>query len=115
MTERKQAIDACLTFPNVYEDYPFDDFNWTVMRHKGNKKAFAFIYRHNGQMKINVKAQPFLVEVWQRQYSAVTSGYHMNKRHWVTIVLDDTLPDDVILQLLSDSFELTKPTIRLPR
>ena len=44
MKTRKDVIDYCLTLKNVYEDYPFHDFNWTVMRHMDNKKMFAAIY-----------------------------------------------------------------------
>ena len=44
MDVRKQLIDYCLTLPGAYEDYPFDDFNWTVMRHGYNKKTFALIF-----------------------------------------------------------------------
>ena len=46
MKTRKEAIDYCLSLKNTYEDYPFHDFNWTVMRHKNNKKMFAAIYEH---------------------------------------------------------------------
>ena len=39
MWTRKDAIDYCLSLKNTYEDYPFHDYNWTIMRHKGNKKC----------------------------------------------------------------------------
>ena len=55
MTERKEAIACCLALKNVYEDYPFHDPNWSVMRHKENQKVFALIYERNGQIWINVK------------------------------------------------------------
>ncbi|MDD4690291.1 MAG: hypothetical protein PHE51_11185 [Eubacteriales bacterium] len=44
MNKREEAIEFCKTFEDVYEDYPFKDDNWTVMRHKKNKKSFAYIY-----------------------------------------------------------------------
>lgn len=49
MDVRKQLIDYCLTLPGAYEDYPFDDFNWTVMRHGYNKKTFALIFELDGK------------------------------------------------------------------
>ena len=58
MTERKEAIACCLALKNVYEDYPFHDPNWSVMRHKENQKVFALIYERNGQIWINVKCDP---------------------------------------------------------
>ena len=54
MTTREEAIGLCMELPGVYEDYPFDDGNWTVMRHGSNKKMFAAIYRHQGCMWMNV-------------------------------------------------------------
>ena len=55
MLTRKEAIAACMTLPDAYEDYPFDD-TWTVMRHQTNKKMFAAIYEREGRIWINVKA-----------------------------------------------------------
>ncbi len=54
---RKQIVDYCLTLPGAYEDYPFDDFNWTVMRHGYNKKAFALIFERMGHTWVNVKCE----------------------------------------------------------
>ena len=48
MRERREVIDYCLTFENVFEDYPFHDDNWCVMRHKKNKKVFAWIFDKDG-------------------------------------------------------------------
>lgn len=112
MTTRKEATEMCLQFPDVYEDYPFDDFNWTVMRHKGNKKTFAFIFEYRGQMRINVKVLPELGMVWRQEYAAVSAPYHVNKLHWIMITLDGTLSDDVIRGFLRDSFNLTKPKVK---
>ena len=98
----------CLTFPDVYEDYPFD-LNWTAMTHRSNRKTFAFVYRRNNALFINVKALPELGAVWRQQDPQnVTQGYHMNKLHWVTVALDGKLPYSVILRLLTDSYNLTK-------
>ena len=60
---RRELIDFCLTFPAAYEDYPFDDITdagaWTVMRHRSNKKSFAFIYERYGKLRINLKCDPY--------------------------------------------------------
>lgn len=45
MTTRQEAIAACLQLPDVYEDYPFDDFNWTAIRHRANQKIFGYDFR----------------------------------------------------------------------
>ena len=45
MKTKKDLITYCLTYKDVYEDYPFRDHEWTVIRHRGNKRVFAWIYR----------------------------------------------------------------------
>ena len=50
MRTRTDVIDLCLSFNDTYEDYPFHDFNWTIMRRKGNQKMFAAIYEHLGNI-----------------------------------------------------------------
>lgn len=111
MTTKKQLIDLCLSYGTTYEDYPFDD-NWTAMRHNGNHKVFAFIYQHNGAIRCNLKAEPFLIGEWCSQFSSIVPAYHMNKMHWISIILDDTVPDEIIAQFVDDSFNLTKPTVK---
>lgn len=93
MKTRKDVIDYCLTLKNVYEDYPFHDFNWTVMRHMDNKKMFAAIYKHMGCIWINVKCDPNLTYMWRDAFRSVVPAYHMNKYHWNSIMLDGTVPD----------------------
>ena len=104
MMTRQEAVAACLEFPFAYEDHPFDDHNWTVMRHQGNKKIFAAIFQREGRMWINVKAEPLAGDFWRRTYPAVVPAYHMNKTHWISIILDGTMTDQEILRLIQDSF-----------
>ncbi len=107
MRERKEAIEFCLGFNGTYEDYPFHDFNWTVMRHKDNKKLFAAIYEHNGDIWVNVKCDPNLTYMWRSSFESVVPAYHMNKEHWNSIILDGSVPDEDIKLMISDSYELT--------
>ena len=55
METKSDLITYCLTYKDVYEDYPFRDHEWTVIRHRGNKRVFAWIYRREGQVCINLK------------------------------------------------------------
>ena len=64
MTTRQEAIAACLQLPDVYEDYPFDDFNWTAIRHRANQKIFALIFERENHIWINVKAQPMAADLF---------------------------------------------------
>lgn len=109
MTTRREAIDACLTLPGSYEDYPFDDPNWTVMRHGSNHKSFAMIYDRDGALWMNVKAEPMAVILWQQVFAAVRPAYHMNKEHWVSILLDGSMASGEVMRLVEDSYRLTLP------
>lgn len=107
MRERKEVIEFCLGLNGTYEDYPFHDFNWTVMRHKDNKKMFAAIYEHKGNIWINVKCDPNLTYMRRNSFESVIPAYHMNKEHWNSIILDGSVPDDDIKAMISDSYDLT--------
>ncbi len=109
MLKRQEVIDFCLSLENTYEDYPFDDDNWTVMRHKGNRKMFAAICYRLGNIWINVKCDPDLSPMWRSTYEAVVPGYHMNKYHWNSLILNGTIPEGDIKNMIYDSYELTKP------
>lgn len=107
MTTRADAIAACLRLSDAYEDYPFDDPGWTVMRHKTNHKSFAFIHERNGQIWINLKAEPLRADFLRDAYPSVAPAYHMNKRHWISVILDGSMADEEILPLIEDSYALT--------
>ncbi len=110
MLTRKAAIEFCLSIAdNVYEDYPFRDHNWTLMRHNANKKMFAAIYEHKGHIWINVKCDPNLTGMWRSTYKSVVPAYHTNKYHWNSIILDGTIPLDDIKTMIFDSYKLTMP------
>lgn len=108
MKTRKDIIDFCLTFDGAYEDYPFNDFNWTIMRITDNKRMFAAIFERQGKIWVNVKCVPSLAELWRNTYNAVIPAYHMNKKHWNSIILDGSVPDAEIKNMIADSFELVK-------
>ncbi|MBE7062676.1 MAG: MmcQ/YjbR family DNA-binding protein [Ruminococcaceae bacterium] len=109
MRTRQEVIDFCLSFNDTYEDYPFHDVNWTIMRHKGNQKMFAAIYERMGNIWINVKCDPDFTYIWRSTYAAVIPAYHMNKWHWNSIILDGTVPTGEIKNMIGNSYELTKP------
>ncbi len=109
MRTRQEAIDACLSLPGVYEDYPFDDGNWTCMRHGSNKKIFALIFEHEGQIWISVKNEPGWGDFWRREFASIVLAYHMNKLHWSSIILDGSVQNDVIEKMIRDSYDLTAP------
>lgn len=58
MKTREEALKFGLSFKNVYEEKPFHDPNWQLIRVKGSKKAFLWIYERNGYINLNVKTDP---------------------------------------------------------
>jgi predicted DNA-binding protein (MmcQ/YjbR family) len=57
-------------------------------------------------LTVSLKCEPSLAEALRADHSAVRPGYHLNKRHWITVTLDDSLPDELVFGLLEDSYEL---------
>jgi predicted DNA-binding protein (MmcQ/YjbR family) len=113
---RQMLIDYCLTFPLSYEDYPFDvvaDENaTTVIRHKSNKKSFALIMRHRGELYLNLKCEPFEADFLRQTFDGVIPGYHMNKEHWNTIIIGSDVPDEEIYRQIEHSYDLITPKAR---
>lgn len=106
MTERKQVLEYGLSFNDVYIDAPFRDDNWVLLRYKKNKKAFAWTYERNGYICVNVKVDTEWRDFWRNTYDAVKPGYHQNKEHWNTIILDGTIPKKDIKKMIEESYNL---------
>ncbi len=109
MTERKEAIAYCLTFQNVYEDYPFHDPNWCVIRHRSSNKVFAWIFDKDGHVWINVKCEPQWRDFWRQAFDSVIPAYHLNKKHWNSVILDGSVPESDIQRMIAESYDLTVP------
>ena len=109
MREKKEAIAYCLTFDKVYEDYPFHDPNWCVIRHKENKKVFAWIFDKDGYVWVNVKCERQWRDFWRETFASVVPAYHLNKTWWNSIILDGTVPEEEIRRMIGESYDLTKP------
>lgn len=106
MKTREEALAYGLSFPNTYQEAPFHDPNWQLVRVKGSKKAFLWTYEKNGFINLNVKVDPEWRDFWRSTYQSVTAGYHQNKEHWNTVILDGTIPDDDIRRMIAESFSL---------
>lgn len=108
MKKKQDAIDYCLTYKDVYEDYPFHDPNWCVIRHKENHKVFAWIFDKDGHVWINVKCDPEWREFWRDAFASVIPAYHLNKKWWNSIILDGTVPRGDIERMIGESYDLTR-------
>ena len=115
MKTREEVLKFGMSFKNVYEEKPFHDPNWQLIRVKGSKKAFLWIYERNGYINLNVKADPEWRDFWRSAYESVTAGYHQNKEHWNTIILDGSIPDKDIRRMIAESYDLItdSPTKRI--
>ena len=80
---KRDVIKYCLTLPNTFEDYPFqDDTVSVVMKHTNNKKWFALIMEVKGELYLNVKTEPNYSDLLRNSYNYIIPAYHMNKEHW---------------------------------
>lgn len=115
MYTRREAIEFGLTFENTYLDTPFKDTNWQLIRVKESKKAFLWIYEKDDLINLNVKVDPQWRDFWRQTYEAVIPGYHQNKDHWNTIILDGSVPNDDIKRMIAESYDIItdSPTKRI--
>ena len=115
MTTREEALEYGLTFKDTYVATPFHDINWQIVRVKGSDKAFLWTYERNGFINLNVKVDPGWRDFWRDTYEAVIPGYHQNKEHWNTIILDGTIPEEDIRRMIAESYDLVtdSPTKRI--
>lgn len=115
MKTREEALAYGLSFPYTYKEAPFHDQNWELVRVHGSKKAFLWVYERNGYINMNVKVNPEWRDFWRKAYPAVQPAYHQNKEHWNTIILDGTIPDDTIKDMIAESYALVSdnPTKRI--
>lgn len=115
MRTREEALSYGLSFLDTYQDAPFHDENWQLVRYKGNKKAFLWTYERDGFINLNVKVEPDKAFFWRDIYESVIPGYHQNKEHWNTIILDGSIPDKDIECMIAESYDLISdnPTKRI--
>ena len=115
MKTREEALAYALSFPKTYQEAPFHDNNWQLVRVEGSKKAFLWTYEREGYINLNVKADPQWRDFWRSTYASVSPGWHQNKDHWNTIILDGTVPEQEIQRMIAESYDLVtdSPTRRI--
>ena len=115
MKTREEILAYGLTFADTYVDMPFSDANWQLVRVKQSKKAFLWTYEKDGFLNLNVKADPEWRDFWRSTYESVIPGYHQNKEHWNTIILDGSIPNEDVKRMIAESYDLVtdSPTKRI--
>lgn len=92
----------CISKPGVSEGFPFDE---KVLVFKVMGKMFA-LCDVDDFVSFNVKCDPEYAQELRATYDAVQPGFHMNKSHWNTVVLDGSIPDNELYQWIDDSYDL---------
>ena len=86
-----------------YKDFPFGP---ETPVYKVCNRMFALIDPGQGAMRLNLKCDPDDAEFLRSIFKAVEPGYHMNKRHWNSLYLDGSIPEDAVCRMIDDSYEL---------
>ena len=95
--------DHCLAFPGAEETFPFGP-KTSVFKVAG--RMFALSQLRAESLRVSLKCEPELAEALRGAHAAVLPGYHLNKRHWNTVIIDGSLPDDAIRDMIEDSYDL---------
>ena len=94
--------EYCISKKGATEGFPFGE-NTLVFKARGKIFALANL---DGDLSINLKCEPdFAIEL-REKYPAVTPGYHMNKKHWNTVILDGSVPDKEVFSWIDHSYSL---------
>ena len=103
MLDRRALRDYCLKQKAAKADFPFGP-EAEVFKVLG--KMFALIPTDDDPPTISLKCDPVLAQMLRQTYEAVMPGYHMNKRHWNTVTVDGSIPDDEVLEMIDNSYAL---------
>ena len=95
--------DWCLEHAGAVEDFPFTAEH-SVFKVHG--KMFALSALGREPLEVSVKCEPELAVELRNSYKAIRPGYHLNKRHWNTITLDGSVADQLVRDLVEDSYDL---------
>jgi len=105
----EQARSYFLSFPEAVEDFPFGPEPPVF---KVKKKMFGFLRFKEGIGYINLKCKPDEVAVMRDIFVSVIPGYHMNKEHWNTLILDGTMPEEEIKSMIDTSYSLVVQNLK---
>ncbi|MGI9531099.1 MmcQ/YjbR family DNA-binding protein [Lutimonas sp.] len=93
----------CLAKPMVSEEFPFDE---TTLVFKVCGKMFALTGLEAAEFKVNLKCDPDKAIELRENYESITAGFHMNKKHWNTVLVDGSFSDELFFELIDHSYTL---------
>ena len=107
----KELEEYLLSFPGAWLDYPFGEGTAVYKFGKENDgagKMLALVQENSKPLRVSLKCDPLLAQNLREKYETVLAGYHLNKKHWNTIICSGQLTDDEIFDLARLSYELVK-------
>jgi predicted DNA-binding protein (MmcQ/YjbR family) len=108
--DRQAVLACCHGLPQATQGFPFGP---TAAVFKVGGKVFAIVGVEGNPGSVSLKCDPGYAVALREEYQAVTPGYHLDKRHWNTVELDGSVPDDVLTDWIQDSYDLVNAS--LPR
>lgn len=106
----EELRDHCLSFAGAEETFPF---NPETSVFEVEAKMFALSQLGADSLRVSLKCDPRLAEALRAAHAAVVPGYHLNKRHWNTVLIDGSLADEAVREMIEDSYDLV--VSNLPR
>lgn len=103
MVTHKEVETYLLSMPNARLDYPFGE---DVAVYKVGEKMFALVAEKSNPVRISLKCDPLLAQTLREKYESVMPGYHLNKKHWNTVVLSGQLSWEEVQDLIRHSYNL---------
>ncbi len=100
----EELREYCISKPGAEESFPFGD---NTLVFKKNGKIFALV-NLDGDLSINLKCEPALALELRERFTSVIPGYHMNKKHWNTVMLNGSVPDKVTFSWIDHSYDLIR-------
>ena len=104
--------DHCLSFRGTEQTFPFGP---ETSAFKVDGKIYALARLDADPLKVSLKCDPGLAEQLRAAHPQIVPGYHLNKRHWNTVLIDGTLPDPMLEDLIEDSYDLVVSSLSRTR
>lgn len=101
--DHKTVEDYVLSMPNAVREYPFGE---GVAVYKVHDKMFALIAEGKDPVRLSLKCDPQLAQKLRNEYESVLPGYHLNKKHWNTMILTGQLSWEEVQDLIRHSYHL---------
>lgn len=108
MMTHKEIEEQLLSFPDAYLDYPFGEgvAVYKVGKKEEGDKMFAIVQEGSNPVRLSLKCDPQLAQLLRDKYETVLPGYHLNKKHWNTIICSGQLNNEELGDLIRHSYQL---------